>query len=68
MCTTVVNNIIKNVFEHQIGMLEQFLKDHVTLKMEILAAENSYIKFENIFRQDMNIYIYKHKLTPHLIK
>ncbi len=27
--------------EHQISILQWFLKDHVTLKIEVMAAENS---------------------------
>ncbi len=33
--------MIRNIFEHQISILERFLKDHVTLKTGVMAAENS---------------------------
>ncbi len=42
--------------DQQISILEGFLKDHVTLKTRVLAAENSallakeYIKFKNILQ------------------
>ncbi len=34
--------VFKSLFlEHQISILELFLKDHVTLKTGVMAAENS---------------------------
>jgi len=39
--TTDHNNNKKGYFEQQIAILEWFLKDHVTLKTEGMATENS---------------------------
>ncbi len=36
---------IESVFEYQISILEWYLKDHVTLKTRVMAADNSAFAF-----------------------
>ncbi len=48
--STIVFNIGNNkklFLEHQISILEGFLKEHVTLKTGVMAAENSALHHRN---------------------
>ncbi len=69
---TTVFNIDNFFLEHQISILEWFLKDHVTLKTEVMAAESSalllkYIKIGK-FLNCINIVVVVEEIPPLLCK
>ncbi len=43
---TIINNWASIITEHQISILEWFLKDHETLNTEVMAAENSALSLQ----------------------
>ncbi len=52
-------------FDHQISILEWSLKDHVTLKTEVMAAKNSAFQLLNSFFkiQHFKIYLNRKQFT-----
>ncbi len=60
LSSTTVFNI--DLFEQQIKILEWFLKDHVTLKTRVMAAENSALQRKKFFKSFIQI----KKKTPNI--
>ncbi len=60
LSSTTVFNI--DLFEQQIKILEWFLKDHVTLKTRVMAAENSALQRKKFFKSFIQI----NKKTPNI--